>query len=510
MGSFVRRVAVLVVVGSVIAPVLASAKLIPDRPLTPVRTPVGSRALFTGLLPAPAGDAFFIPPSPLPGNPGDVIWAEKSSSPSSALMGPSGASFPLRPIAGTTRRADVWRIMFHSTNRVGDSVPGVALVVFDPLRHVGAPLVIGMHGAVGLGDRCGVFGNERGASISGANGYLSPFVDAGSVVVIPDGPGTAVPGLATPLITSDSTRHLIDSAYAAQQLTGAALTAQFHGHSLGGTMVYGVAAEAVTYAPSLVIQGSVAHQPGGIVGPNSPFVDTSVGKAARSSSAMRNFIFAAMQTEAAYGKKVAGIERSLTPLGVKIARRSEQHCNQQMDQEVVVLKWDQVVQRNVNPWFDPGPLRPTASPLLMVVTQSDETADPLYQWHAYDQFCALGRPMTWLEIPGDHLVSIRTGDPGQLAVQAGMRAFLQNPNASACAAVSPMMAKRFTYTISYVANALGIVPGKGQRIAVKANGVCVVRGQLIAIRGVGTCTLTASTVGRGKPKTRTVEARVLG
>jgi thioesterase domain-containing protein len=505
----VLRFTLVTIVIMGLVPSAVSAKVIPDKSVTPTRTAIDTRPIFSGLLPAPAGEAFFVPPSPLPGNPGDVIWAMKSATPSLDINGPAGAAFPLRQITGTSRRPDVWRILFHSMNRAGESVPGAALVVLDPARHIGSPIVVGMHGWVGLGDRCGIFGGPFGANGAGANSFVTEFLDAGSVVVLPDGPGAAVPGLATPMITADATRHLIDSVYAAQQLTGSSLSVVFQGHSLGGSMVYGVAAEATAYGSNLAILGTIAHQPGGVFSPNSPFVDFSVGKASRSTTAIANAVAYAMQLEAAYSKKVAGVEKSLTPKGVKIARRSEQHCNAALQQETIVARWESVFKGQVLTGLDPGPLRPTFSPLLMVVTQSDETVDPLAQWHAYDRYCSSGRPVTWIEVPGDHIVSIRPNDPSLGAVRAGIRRFLANPTEAACSPVTPLMSSRFTYTVSSVAKALGIPFGKKGRVLIKASGACTTRGEVVQVRQAGVCNLQVTVRSGGKTTNRSVVARVL-
>ncbi|MEY3924848.1 MAG: hypothetical protein RIQ63_199 [Actinomycetota bacterium] len=91
--SITAIIAAITTIVCLFAPGSASAALIPDVPVTPIRTPQASFMSFTGLLPAPTDGTFFTPPTPLPGRPGDVIWAQLSSTPATDILGTfSGAT----------------------------------------------------------------------------------------------------------------------------------------------------------------------------------------------------------------------------------------------------------------------------------------------------------------------------------------------------------------------------------------------------------------------------------
>src|SRR5260370_29985750 len=68
-----------------------------------------------GALTAPPGDAFYVPPSPLPpGQPGDIIWSRMSAS----------------PVAG----AQAWQILYLSTTVAGSpaAISGTLIVPAAP------------------------------------------------------------------------------------------------------------------------------------------------------------------------------------------------------------------------------------------------------------------------------------------------------------------------------------------------------------------------------------------
>ena len=120
------------------------------------------------------GDAFYVPPSPLPpGNPGDIIWARSSASPvvTRRLADPV-------PVQHGDRRAD--RGLRHAHR------PDGGLRRHPPGRRL-------RRGHPGLGDQCAP-SKEIAAGDFDEQFAVSNLLDRGWAVVITDYPGLGTPG----------------------------------------------------------------------------------------------------------------------------------------------------------------------------------------------------------------------------------------------------------------------------------------------------------------------------
>jgi hypothetical protein len=74
----------------------------------------------SGALPAPAGDAFYDPPSPLPaGQPGDIIWSRTATS----------------PVADT----DAWQILYLSSTVTGAATAVSGTLIVPTAAYSGSP-----------------------------------------------------------------------------------------------------------------------------------------------------------------------------------------------------------------------------------------------------------------------------------------------------------------------------------------------------------------------------------
>ncbi|WP_018654587.1 lipase family protein [Actinomadura flavalba] len=197
--------------------------------------------------PAPAGDAFYVPPSPLPeGKPGDVIrWRPSKAGP------PAARSL-----------ADAWQVMYLSTDALGkrNAVTGSVLVPkgADPAK---APVIGFGPGTSGPAFRCapskfldqGAFYEQ-----SAVNGMLK----AGYAVAMTDYEGYK-PEVKTTYMTGKAMGPaLIDGVRAAQRLPAAKLNAEspvfFRGYSQGGGAAMWAGQLQAEYAPELKLTAVVA------------------------------------------------------------------------------------------------------------------------------------------------------------------------------------------------------------------------------------------------------------
>ncbi len=347
-------------------------------------------ALDGALLPAPVGEAFYNAPEPLPGNPGDVVWATLSPAPVTDVYGvdTTWTALPVfnRPSGPVT--PEVYRVLYHSTDRKGRSVPAFALVVVDPNRGPDAPMIVAMHGWVGFGDHCGVMRSDDRGRLVAAPNLIHRYVSRGYVLVIPDGPGMGGRGVATPMIKGDAARNLIDAARSAQRLTKTDGRVLFHGHSLGGMMVMSVPDEAATYAPNLRIGGIMSLAGLGYNGPG-----TSAWLSVSQGQALPMLIYARMLMSAYDGE--IDVLRHVTPRGRARLQQIENACSIHLG----MIAGGDMFEKLFKPSFTPFLNRmatdiPTRSnvPLHVITPVSDNTVSSLPHQHAYLRRCKNGQP----------------------------------------------------------------------------------------------------------------------
>ncbi len=203
------------------------------------------------LLAAPEGDAFYVPPDPLPpGDPGSVIWAR-----------------PLPdPIGGGT----AWQVLYRSSAENGDpvAVSGLVVVPAAPPPAAGRRVVALAHSTTGVADACapsralaspGAAGSQEVAAV--AAGAMAQ----GWVLAATDYRGLGTPGGHPYLVGQLAGRDVIDLARAASHLPGTGVDASSAvavlGHSQGGSAAIFAAELAPAYAPDLRLVGAVAGAP---------------------------------------------------------------------------------------------------------------------------------------------------------------------------------------------------------------------------------------------------------
>jgi hypothetical protein len=193
---------------------------------------------------APAGDAFYKPPAPLPaGSPGDVIWWRNS---------------------GYAGVADVkaFQVLYHSHTALDapDAVSGTVLVPAAPWTGAG-PRPIIAYGAftLGLGDQCAA---SKTAYNNGNDPAVNALLQRGWAVAVSDYEGLGTPGVHTYMVGQSQGRAVLDSVRAAVRLPGSGLSAQapvgIAGYSQGGASAGWAGELAPAYAPELRVKGIVA------------------------------------------------------------------------------------------------------------------------------------------------------------------------------------------------------------------------------------------------------------
>jgi hypothetical protein len=198
-----------------------------------------------GALTAPAGDAFYTPPNPLPaGSPGDVIWSR--ASPNSVA---SGAN------------ATAYKILYRSTGVDGGAIAVSGTVLVPNAAWTGAgtrPLTAYASGTQGWADSCAP-SHEMDAGNFDEGFAVTNLLNKGWAVVVTDYPGLGTPGDHQYNVGISEGHAVLDSLRAAQRLSAAGLSAStkvgIEGYSQGGGAAGWAAQQKTSYAPSLNLVG---------------------------------------------------------------------------------------------------------------------------------------------------------------------------------------------------------------------------------------------------------------
>jgi dienelactone hydrolase len=203
----------------------------------------------------PGGDAFYTPPSPLPGKRhGDLIWASR-------LTGAAVA-----PGAGAS-----WRVLYRSEKAVDPAdtpiaVSGIVQVPKGKAPKKGWPVITYAHGTTGIADQCAPSRDVAGTPVHPYNAYILPLVTrwlkAGYAVVRTDYEGLGTPGTHPYLIGMSEARSTLDIVRAARQLDGGiSKDMVISGHSQGGHAALWAAGQAKAWTPELKLRATVAFAP---------------------------------------------------------------------------------------------------------------------------------------------------------------------------------------------------------------------------------------------------------
>jgi hypothetical protein len=192
------------------------------------------------ILPAPSGDAFYTPPSPLPsGSPGDIIWDRAVTS----------------PVSGT----NAWLILYLSTNADGAATAVSGTLIVPTAAYDGTrPIVAYGAGTQGWGFSCAP-SVEMAAGSFDEQFEVNNLVAKGWAVVVTDYPGLGTPGPEEYNVGIPEGYAILDALRAATRLPDAGLSASapmgVEGYSQGGGAGGWAAQEQPTYAPELNLKG---------------------------------------------------------------------------------------------------------------------------------------------------------------------------------------------------------------------------------------------------------------
>ena len=200
----------------------------------------------------PAGDAFYAPPSPLPGSRhGDVVWARAQ-----------GASNQVR-LAGASRNL----LVLYRTKAVGGgstAVSGSLAIPKGKAPKGGFPVLSWAHGTTGIADQCAPTRQTRDTETyhRRLRAQLAAYLRAGYAVAQTDYEGLGTPGGHPYLVGRSEGRSVLDIVRAARRIDPrVGKRVALMGHSQGGHAVLWAASLARRYTPELRVRGAVAYAP---------------------------------------------------------------------------------------------------------------------------------------------------------------------------------------------------------------------------------------------------------
>ncbi|MDQ2991619.1 MAG: lipase family protein [Candidatus Eremiobacteraeota bacterium] len=193
----------------------------------------------------PNGDAFYLPPSPLPAaTHGDLIWARPWTS---GLAPKSAASNTL--------------VLYHTTSLTGvdTAISGTVSIPKGEPPKGGWPVISWAHGTTGNGPQCAPSRMDlHDTEQSALDGWLSK----GYAVLQTDYEGNGTPGIHPYLVGEAAARDVTDIVRAARQLDPHIGTRwMVLGHSEGGASSLATASYGPAWAPELQLLGSIAYAP---------------------------------------------------------------------------------------------------------------------------------------------------------------------------------------------------------------------------------------------------------
>lgn len=345
-----------------------------------------------------AQNDFYEPPEPLPdGEPGDVIRSE----PYEPKTDPLGiGTFP----------ADTWRVMYLSTDAMGEpmAVTGTVMVPTDPWEGEGErPLVSYAIGTHGLGSHCAPsVGLEQGLDYEAT--MMKGIVDSGKALVVTDYEGLGTPGEHTYMVGHSQGAAVLDALRATTRLDEAGLGAGspmgVTGFSQGGGAAVWAGQMQPEYAPDLPLEGVAA---GG--------VPADLGRVAENIDGSLYFTFLAF---AAYGYNAAypelPLEEHLTDRGQWMFDKASDGCmidtlplgiGKNMDDVVDIdliatPEWQARLEEN-----KPGETPPEA-PLYLYHSTGDDVIPIDQAEEMRDSYCEAGATLEWVETSsGPHMLS---------------------------------------------------------------------------------------------------------
>lgn len=238
--------------------VVVFAQILLGRALLPFAVPLGLE--FVNSFPSPGGPPVAVDTADLTdAGPGSLVTATT--------------------MPGVTRRVEARdlhaaRVLYRSTSGDTGAPTVVSGSVFTPKGSPppgGWPVVAIGHGTVGIDNPCAPSLSD---TMLGALAFVTPFIDRGFAVAVPDYEGLGAKGIHPYLDARTAGLNMIDSVRALRRtFPDVSTTWLGFGHSQGGAATWAANEQASVYAPELTLLGTVAAAPAADV---SGFVDKSL------------------------------------------------------------------------------------------------------------------------------------------------------------------------------------------------------------------------------------------
>lgn len=342
------------------------------------------------VLPAPSGDAFYDPPSPLPsGSPGDIIWYRPSAS----------------PVSG----ASAWQVLYLSTTAQGAPTAVSATVIVPTAAYDGVrPVVAYAAGTQGWGSQCAP-SKEIAAGNFDEEFAVNNLLAKGWAVVVTDYPGLGTPGPEEYNVGIPEGYAVLDSLRAATRLPDAGLSASapmgIEGYSQGGGAGGWAAQEHASYAPGLHLEGvAIGGTPANLQAVASNINGT---------------LFFAFLAGSASGFNAAypslDLNASLTPAGQAAMAQLNTMCQLQALATYAGKSIQDYTVGGVNPISEPawqavlnandlGGIKPDV-PVLETHGLLDEVIPYSVEQTLHKQWCAMGVADQFTGYVGDHVLT---------------------------------------------------------------------------------------------------------
>ena len=376
------------------------------------RLPVGTAKNCTG---APAGNAFYVPPDPLPaGQHGDIIWC--------------------RPVASPAPGASAWQILYLSTTVSGARTAVSGTVLVPTAGYPGTrPVTAYASGTQGWGDQCAP-SREMASGSYDEQFAVDNLLAQGWAVAVTDYPGLGTPGDETYSVGIPEGYAVLDALRAAALLPGAGLSATapmaIEGYSQGGGAAGWAVQLAPRYAPGLRLRGvAMGGTPANLqavaANINGSAFFAFLGGAALGFNAAYPSLNLLSDLTAAGRAALAQLDAMCQgqALATYAGKRIEDYTADGIN-PIGEARWQRVLTAN-----DLGASRPPV-PVLQYHGLADEVIPWQVEAALHAQWCAMGATTLFTSYPGDH---VTTHAEAQAQVVSWLRArFAGDPAPSNC------------------------------------------------------------------------------
>jgi secretory lipase len=339
---------------------------------------------------APAGDAFYTPPSPLPaGQHGDIVWCRQVAS----------------PAAGAT----AWQMLYLSTTVTGApaAVSGTVLVPGAPYQGT-RPVTAYASGTQGWGDQCAP-SREMASGSFDEQFAVDNLLAKGWAVAVTDYPGLGTPGDEDYSVGIAEGYAVLDALRAATLLPGAGLAGSarmaIEGYSQGGGAAGWAAQLQPRYAPGLHLTGvAMGGTPASLqaVAANidgSAFFAFLGGAAIGFNAAYPSLdLSSELTTQGQHALARLDTMCQIPALALYAGKRIEDYTVGGIN-PITQPQWEAVLDAN-----DLGGMKPQV-PLLQYHGLLDEVIPYGVEKTLHSQYCAMGATAKLSGYPGDHVLT---------------------------------------------------------------------------------------------------------